>query len=333
MGYEPGEATTRKGDVSLTAPQHKFMDYETALAADRANQTGVGGKTDWTGEQIQAAPWVQQKALSAAGPTPDPRRRLPRAFAEANKTAPDFFEKHAANATYELAARRQTSRAICPARCSFARGARRISPPRLSARCRLELSRDPIYGGLRVPRDWRRHVHPAVAADDRPLHQRRSGDREQSRRGRQALGRLQHHSRRQEHHAVGRLHPRRRRDATLSHQRPRGRRMEHALAGRHDQRLKQRHRAARSAGHDRELLAHKAVGEKQGLPDVVDTGKRILMANFDPSAPPGRNRRSPCSTTWQASSQLTPAHPALPGPTRATPRCLISGRKAKARAP
>ena len=105
-GYRPEDLETRSGKVSLTASQHQFLDYETALAVDRANQLKLGGRTDWTGEQIQAAPWVRQKALALSDPT-DPNTRLDlrgnydAAFLEANKTAPDFYDKHAANATWE----------------------------------------------------------------------------------------------------------------------------------------------------------------------------------------------------------------------------------------
>jgi hypothetical protein len=83
---------------ALTAAQHRFMDYETALAVDRANKSSLGGKADWTGEQLQAAPWVRQKALAIAE-----KRKMPYedAFQEANKTIVDFFPKHTAFATHE----------------------------------------------------------------------------------------------------------------------------------------------------------------------------------------------------------------------------------------
>ncbi len=83
---------------ALTDAQHRFMDYETALAVDRANQAGVGGRNDWTGEQLQAAPWVRQKAEAIAG-----KRNMPyeEAFAHANNTIADFFPKHTAFATHE----------------------------------------------------------------------------------------------------------------------------------------------------------------------------------------------------------------------------------------
>ena len=42
--------------------QHSFLDYETARLVDRANTENLGGRNDWTGEQVQAALWVRQKA-------------------------------------------------------------------------------------------------------------------------------------------------------------------------------------------------------------------------------------------------------------------------------
>jgi len=70
--------------------QHRFMDYETALSAARANDIGLGGRTNWTGEQIQAVPWVTQKAEDLGIP-----------FEDAAKTGADFYTKHQAAVTYE----------------------------------------------------------------------------------------------------------------------------------------------------------------------------------------------------------------------------------------
>jgi hypothetical protein len=69
---------------------HRWLDYENALAVGRANDIGLGGRTNWTGEQIQAVPWVTQKAED---------RGIP--FEEAAKSGPDYYAKHAAAATYE----------------------------------------------------------------------------------------------------------------------------------------------------------------------------------------------------------------------------------------
>ena len=42
--------------------QHQFLDHETARLVGRANAENLGGRNDWTGEQVQAALWVRQKA-------------------------------------------------------------------------------------------------------------------------------------------------------------------------------------------------------------------------------------------------------------------------------
>jgi hypothetical protein len=118
IGYtEVSGAAQREG---LSPQAHKFMDYETALAVDRANQSNLAGRSDWKGEQIQAAPWVAQKAddlylrqkngyhkaaeqlIEQKGlnnSVEDVARGL--AFKDANETIGDSFDKHTAFATYE----------------------------------------------------------------------------------------------------------------------------------------------------------------------------------------------------------------------------------------
>jgi hypothetical protein len=119
--------------------QHKFMDYETALTVDRANKNSLDGRSNWTGEQIQAAPWVRQKTyalmaerrhvkgiqkeLMAADPALTKKAAKEKAnpmaveaamkeaeanpalyeqyFQEANKSVTEYFPKHTASATYE----------------------------------------------------------------------------------------------------------------------------------------------------------------------------------------------------------------------------------------
>jgi hypothetical protein len=114
MGYtEPSGIPQRAG---LTRAQHTFADYETALAVDRANAANLGGRSDWTGEQLQAAPWVRQKAYAILKQQPkitqkyldvgmSPEEAAPLAyedaFAIANKTIGDFFDKHTMNITAE----------------------------------------------------------------------------------------------------------------------------------------------------------------------------------------------------------------------------------------
>ena len=101
-GFVPEEGVqTRDGDISVTGAQHRFLDYETALAVDRANQRALLGRTDWTGEQIQAMPWVRQKAEALIAANTKNPMSYEEAVAAANKTAPDFASGFRFNATFE----------------------------------------------------------------------------------------------------------------------------------------------------------------------------------------------------------------------------------------
>ena len=127
FGYTDTSGTAQRD--AMGDAQHKFMDYETALTVDRANKSGLDGRSNWTGEQIQAAPWVRQKAYAlledrnflkdrmkeakaqakAAGRkiTDEEARTIAMplayedAFQEANKTITEWFPKHTAYATHE----------------------------------------------------------------------------------------------------------------------------------------------------------------------------------------------------------------------------------------
>jgi hypothetical protein len=60
---------------ALSDQEHRFLDYETMLAVGRANDKKLGGRSDWTGAEIQAAPWVAGKGRGEAkkrniGPPP-----------------------------------------------------------------------------------------------------------------------------------------------------------------------------------------------------------------------------------------------------------------------
>jgi hypothetical protein len=79
--------------------QHTFMDYETALAVGRANKNKLGGRSDWDGEKLQAAPWVVQKGDDIHGRRPNLSRE--QAFLEANKTIADSYPQFEAYATHE----------------------------------------------------------------------------------------------------------------------------------------------------------------------------------------------------------------------------------------
>lgn len=122
LGYTEPDGSPQGGTLGKT--QHIFSDYETALAVDRANKARVGGRSDWTGERLQAAPWVAQKAedlyrrgenayksrakksLLRAGVKDPSEMQIESlakesAFNDANKQIGDFFPKHTAHATYE----------------------------------------------------------------------------------------------------------------------------------------------------------------------------------------------------------------------------------------
>jgi hypothetical protein len=158
MGFTNSDAEERAGEFSLGDTQHKFMDYETALATQRANAANLGGRSNWTGEQIQASPWTIQKAGALQGM----RKNLSDedAFAEANKTPSDFDEKHAVSATYEqqpaamLAATGHTPQAggmTAKQRADYAAdpGAAWASAPSFGLEPG-ELPRDVIYGQGRI---------------------------------------------------------------------------------------------------------------------------------------------------------------------------------------
>jgi len=52
-----------KKPKKLGETQHMFMDYETVLAVERANRKKLGGRSDWTADEIQASAWVAQGGL------------------------------------------------------------------------------------------------------------------------------------------------------------------------------------------------------------------------------------------------------------------------------
>ena len=123
LGFTEADGSPQAG--ALSSQQHLYADYETALATGRARDVGLAGRTDWQGRQIQAAPWVVQKSddifaqrrpslieagrakLRAAGitdPTPEQLEKAgwDEAYEYSNRTIGGFFDKHTANATYEV---------------------------------------------------------------------------------------------------------------------------------------------------------------------------------------------------------------------------------------
>ena len=53
-------------DEGLSAEQHRFLDYETAMAVQRANEKMLGGRNDWNADSIQASAWVAAGGMDPA---------------------------------------------------------------------------------------------------------------------------------------------------------------------------------------------------------------------------------------------------------------------------
>lgn len=85
-------------DRALTAQQHAFMDAETMLAVDRANTAKLGGRSNWTAGEIQAAPWVARKTQGLMEQFGWP---FEKARAEALKSYNEAFQKYTAYGTHE----------------------------------------------------------------------------------------------------------------------------------------------------------------------------------------------------------------------------------------
>lgn len=98
LGYQTPEGAP--WDARLSPQQHAFMDAETVMAVDRANKAGIGGRTDWSPGEIQAAPWVAGKGRGleeSRGFTPE------QGLAEASKTYPDYAPSFTGYGTHEMA--------------------------------------------------------------------------------------------------------------------------------------------------------------------------------------------------------------------------------------
>jgi len=107
QGMDYTDPTGKPWKAGVSDTMHPFMDAETALQVNRANQAGVGGRTDWQGPHIQELPWVLGKGQDIF--TRGERGRfagegtegIEKALREANNTARDYFYKHAGSGTHE----------------------------------------------------------------------------------------------------------------------------------------------------------------------------------------------------------------------------------------
>jgi hypothetical protein len=165
LGYtEPSGIPQKAG---LTKGQHTWSDYETALMVDRANKAKLGGRSNWTGEQIQAAPWVVQKAdaifeksgqgwmekymKDGLSVTEARAKAYEDAFQEGNKTIGDFLDKHTMNITSEkMVGSKVAARGHLPGSANWSDAERRAYSLDYDPRAMAPGFRDPIYSGMQA---------------------------------------------------------------------------------------------------------------------------------------------------------------------------------------
>ena len=152
-GYPTVSGQTNAGGVGVgQGAPHRWLDYETALAVGRANKKGLGGRSDWTGEQLQAVPWIRQKGEAIqARSAKDPAKRISDAegYERANTTLGDYLGKHTAYATHEAHPGAQTGH------LPGSVGATQVEREEFAADPRSHWmdpsGRDAIYSDMRVP--------------------------------------------------------------------------------------------------------------------------------------------------------------------------------------
>lgn len=87
-------------DRALSPQEHVYMDYETMLGVQRAIAARLGGRADWNGAEIQAAPWVAGKGR-ALHERSGGKKTLEEGIAEASKTYPNYAPKYTVNVPNE----------------------------------------------------------------------------------------------------------------------------------------------------------------------------------------------------------------------------------------
>ncbi len=86
----------------FTPQEHVFLDNETVLAVDRANKAKLGGRSNWTAAEIQAAAWVYAKGKSQFAKYPNKfNGNLDEAIEWAKQTYPDELHRQLAFGTRE----------------------------------------------------------------------------------------------------------------------------------------------------------------------------------------------------------------------------------------
>ena len=103
FGYTGGKkGPNAEFDRAFGDAEHKFVDYETVLAVNRANARNAGGRNDWTAPQIQAAAWVVAKGIGLHKKYPKRYPTEEDGIAEAALTFPDKSAKYEAFGTHEV---------------------------------------------------------------------------------------------------------------------------------------------------------------------------------------------------------------------------------------
>ena len=100
FGYKMDDGS--EFDRGFSTQEHRFLDHETVLAVDRANQKKLGGRSDWTAPELQAAAWIAAKGKGLFKKNPEKyNNNLQEAMKDAAKTYPDYYAKYTAQATHE----------------------------------------------------------------------------------------------------------------------------------------------------------------------------------------------------------------------------------------
>ena len=85
----------------FSASQHSFLDAETVLAVDRANQRNLGGRSDWTAGEIQASAWISEKATKEMKRFPNKFKNKGHALAWAAEEYTEHHPKYTVQETLE----------------------------------------------------------------------------------------------------------------------------------------------------------------------------------------------------------------------------------------
>jgi hypothetical protein len=99
FGYETQGKEFARG---LGEAQHRFIDAETLLAAERANAVRLGGRTNWTPEEVQASIWVSKKGEGNASAFTAKRMGIKRSDVTPDMVSPEDLQASIRDASAEF---------------------------------------------------------------------------------------------------------------------------------------------------------------------------------------------------------------------------------------